>query len=247
MDEIVGDAVRQQRISAVLISGFALGALLLAAVGLFGVIRLGHAPQARAGGQACGWRRPFASRAARTPGRSHARWARAADWTARYLLGRHADARRVGWRIAARPTDATSRFVRSCDRRVACLLSASPAGAQNRSRTLVATGGEVSIVRFEAPFAPASTPSRLSSVSGASRNSIYRDDRRPSSRSPYRPRSRRGHRLESAYCRGVETMRRTRRSRASATKRDSRDASRAPRQSQTSLTRVPTGSCSTRL
>ena len=38
MDEIVGDAVRQQRLSAVLISGFALGALLLAAVGLFGVI-----------------------------------------------------------------------------------------------------------------------------------------------------------------------------------------------------------------
>jgi putative ABC transport system permease protein len=38
MDEIVADAVRQQRISAVLISGFALGALLLAAVGLFGVI-----------------------------------------------------------------------------------------------------------------------------------------------------------------------------------------------------------------
>lgn len=38
MDEIVGDAVRQQRISAVLISGFALGALLLAALGLFGVI-----------------------------------------------------------------------------------------------------------------------------------------------------------------------------------------------------------------
>jgi putative ABC transport system permease protein len=38
MDEVVGDAVRQQRISAVLISGFALGALLLAALGLFGVI-----------------------------------------------------------------------------------------------------------------------------------------------------------------------------------------------------------------
>jgi putative ABC transport system permease protein len=38
MDEVVADAVRQQRISAVLISGFALGALLLAAVGLFGVI-----------------------------------------------------------------------------------------------------------------------------------------------------------------------------------------------------------------
>jgi putative ABC transport system permease protein len=38
MEEIVGDAVRQQRISAVLIAGFALGALLLAAMGLFGVI-----------------------------------------------------------------------------------------------------------------------------------------------------------------------------------------------------------------
>jgi hypothetical protein len=30
MDEVVGDAVRPQRISAVLIAGFALGALLLA-------------------------------------------------------------------------------------------------------------------------------------------------------------------------------------------------------------------------
>ena len=38
MDEIVGDALRQQRVSAVLVAGFALGALLLAAMGLFGVI-----------------------------------------------------------------------------------------------------------------------------------------------------------------------------------------------------------------
>ena len=38
MDEIVGNAVRQQRLSAVLIACFALGALLLAAMGLFGVI-----------------------------------------------------------------------------------------------------------------------------------------------------------------------------------------------------------------
>ena len=38
MDEIVGDALRQQRISAVLIAGFALGALLLAAMGLFSVV-----------------------------------------------------------------------------------------------------------------------------------------------------------------------------------------------------------------
>ncbi|MPZ19147.1 MAG: FtsX-like permease family protein [Luteitalea sp.] len=38
MDEIVGDALRQQRMSAVLIAGFALGALLLAAMGLFGVV-----------------------------------------------------------------------------------------------------------------------------------------------------------------------------------------------------------------
>ena len=38
MDEIVGDAVRQQRISAVLIAAFAIGALLLAAMGLFGVV-----------------------------------------------------------------------------------------------------------------------------------------------------------------------------------------------------------------
>jgi putative ABC transport system permease protein len=38
MGELVGDALRSQRISAVLISGFALGALLLAAMGLFGVV-----------------------------------------------------------------------------------------------------------------------------------------------------------------------------------------------------------------
>jgi putative ABC transport system permease protein len=38
MDEIVGDALRQPRVSAVLVAGFALGALLLAAMGLFGVI-----------------------------------------------------------------------------------------------------------------------------------------------------------------------------------------------------------------
>ena len=38
MDEIVANAVRQQRVSAVLMASFALGALLLAAMGLFGVI-----------------------------------------------------------------------------------------------------------------------------------------------------------------------------------------------------------------
>jgi putative ABC transport system permease protein len=38
MEEIVGDLLRQQRTSAVLITGFALGALLLAAMGLFGVV-----------------------------------------------------------------------------------------------------------------------------------------------------------------------------------------------------------------
>ncbi len=38
MDEIVSDALRQRRISAVLIGGFALGALLLVAMGLFGMI-----------------------------------------------------------------------------------------------------------------------------------------------------------------------------------------------------------------
>jgi putative ABC transport system permease protein len=38
MGDIIGNAVRQQRLSAVLIAGFALGALLLAAMGLFGVI-----------------------------------------------------------------------------------------------------------------------------------------------------------------------------------------------------------------
>jgi putative ABC transport system permease protein len=38
MDRIVDDALRQPRISTVLISGFALGALLLVAMGLFGLI-----------------------------------------------------------------------------------------------------------------------------------------------------------------------------------------------------------------
>jgi predicted permease len=38
MDEIVGNALRQQRTSAALITAFALGALLLAAMGLFGVV-----------------------------------------------------------------------------------------------------------------------------------------------------------------------------------------------------------------
>ena len=38
MDEVVADAIRQQRTSAVLISTFALGSLLLAAMGLFGVV-----------------------------------------------------------------------------------------------------------------------------------------------------------------------------------------------------------------
>lgn len=38
MEEIVGNALRQQRTSATLISAFALGALLLAAMGLFGVV-----------------------------------------------------------------------------------------------------------------------------------------------------------------------------------------------------------------
>jgi len=38
MDEIVGNSLRQQRTSATLISSFAIGALLLAAMGLFGVI-----------------------------------------------------------------------------------------------------------------------------------------------------------------------------------------------------------------
>lgn len=38
MDEVVEDALRQERLSAVLISGFSLGALLLAAMGVFGVV-----------------------------------------------------------------------------------------------------------------------------------------------------------------------------------------------------------------
>ena len=38
MEEVVNDAIRQQRVSAVLIAGFALGALLLATMGLFGVV-----------------------------------------------------------------------------------------------------------------------------------------------------------------------------------------------------------------
>ncbi|HEX5435885.1 MAG TPA: ADOP family duplicated permease [Gemmatimonadaceae bacterium] len=38
MDQLVGDSLRQQRLSAVLIAGFSLAALLLAAMGLFGVV-----------------------------------------------------------------------------------------------------------------------------------------------------------------------------------------------------------------
>lgn len=38
MEAVVGQSLRQQRLSAVLIGGFALGALLLAAMGLFGVV-----------------------------------------------------------------------------------------------------------------------------------------------------------------------------------------------------------------
>ncbi len=38
MEQLVSDSLRQQRVSAVLIGGFALGALLLAAMGLFGVV-----------------------------------------------------------------------------------------------------------------------------------------------------------------------------------------------------------------
>lgn len=38
MDQIVGESLRQQRLSAVLITGFSLGALLLAAMGLYGVV-----------------------------------------------------------------------------------------------------------------------------------------------------------------------------------------------------------------
>jgi putative ABC transport system permease protein len=38
MEQLVAESLRQQRVSAVLIAGFALGALLLAAMGLFGVV-----------------------------------------------------------------------------------------------------------------------------------------------------------------------------------------------------------------
>ncbi|HEX6050801.1 MAG TPA: ADOP family duplicated permease [Gemmatimonadaceae bacterium] len=38
MDEIVNDSRRQQRLSAVLITGFSIGALMLAAMGLFGIV-----------------------------------------------------------------------------------------------------------------------------------------------------------------------------------------------------------------
>jgi putative ABC transport system permease protein len=38
LDDVVDDSLRKQRVSAVLIAGFSLGALLLAAVGLFGVV-----------------------------------------------------------------------------------------------------------------------------------------------------------------------------------------------------------------
>ena len=38
MDQVVSDSLRQQRLIAVLITGFSLSALLLAAMGLFGVV-----------------------------------------------------------------------------------------------------------------------------------------------------------------------------------------------------------------
>ena len=38
LGDVVNDSLRQQRVSAVLIVGFSLGALLLAAMGLFGII-----------------------------------------------------------------------------------------------------------------------------------------------------------------------------------------------------------------
>jgi hypothetical protein len=38
LEDIVGNALRQQRVSAVLVAGFAIAALLLAAMGLFGVV-----------------------------------------------------------------------------------------------------------------------------------------------------------------------------------------------------------------
>jgi ABC-type antimicrobial peptide transport system permease subunit len=38
MDQIVGDTLRRHRISAALIAGFAIGALMLAAMGMFGIV-----------------------------------------------------------------------------------------------------------------------------------------------------------------------------------------------------------------
>jgi putative ABC transport system permease protein len=38
LDDVVNDSIRQQRVSAVLVAGFSIGALLLAAMGLFGVV-----------------------------------------------------------------------------------------------------------------------------------------------------------------------------------------------------------------
>ena len=38
LEDIVGDALREQRVTAVLVAGFAMAALLLAAMGLFGVV-----------------------------------------------------------------------------------------------------------------------------------------------------------------------------------------------------------------
>ena len=38
LDDVVNDSLRQQRVSAVLVAGFSIGALLLAAMGLFGVV-----------------------------------------------------------------------------------------------------------------------------------------------------------------------------------------------------------------
>lgn len=60
MDRVVDESLRQQRLSATLVTGFSLGALLLAAMGLFGIVsgavaRRRHELAVRITVACCGW------------------------------------------------------------------------------------------------------------------------------------------------------------------------------------------------
>ena len=122
MGEVVDAALRQQRLSAVLIAGFALGALLLAAMGLFGVVA----------GSVTRRRHELAVRLA--VGADHGRvlrlvlregaalvGTRDADRRCRRLLRWRPDSRRAGRCVAIRSADPGRRGVRprpGCDGRV---------------------------------------------------------------------------------------------------------------------------------